>query len=425
MLTTKEVFGRMKSIKALVIGDFALDVYTKGKVDRISPEAPVPVLLVSEITEAPGMAGNVALNLRALGADVEAIGRIGSDVAGRKLQSALFSKGVNTKGLFMQDGYATPLKNRFLAAGQQIMRSDYEMPSDFLLALEDEVIAYVQESISKVDIIAVSDYGKGFLTKNILTAISDAARKNRLKVIVDPKGNDFSKYDGFYLIKPNNKEAYGAAFLGQEESIQEVAKTIFSKVNTEFLLVTRSDKGMILFSKDDVAGKEFLAVKKEVRDVTGAGDTALAMITFALGNKMPFDEAIELANIASGIAIEQVGCKAVKLVDILQRLLEREPLNKIFGEDSNLFVLEKALENSPLILLDFQHEQEISTEIYHKIMDAAFEKNEAKILVHIIPTSKNKNFIHLLSSMQEIDFIFARSDKPARLFRGCSVLTTI
>ena len=140
MLTTKEVFGRMKSIKALVIGDFALDVYTKGKVDRISPEAPVPVLLVSEITEAPGMAGNVALNLRALGADVEAIGRIGSDVAGRKLQSALFSKGVNTKGLFMQDGYVTPLKNRFLAAGQQLMRSDYEMPSDFLLALQDEVL---------------------------------------------------------------------------------------------------------------------------------------------------------------------------------------------------------------------------------------------------------------------------------------------
>ncbi len=425
MLTTKEVFDRMSSIKVLVVGDFVVDVYTKGSVDRISPEAPVPVLLVSEVIEAPGMAGNVALNLCALGSDVSIVGRIGSDVAGKTLQNALIAKGIETKGLFIEEGYRTPLKNRFLANGQQLMRSDYEISLELSDSLEEDVITYLRENISRVDIIAVSDYGKGFLTKNILECISEEAQKNNLKVIVDPKGNDFTKYSKVYLIKPNNKEAYAAAALEPNAPIQKVAKSLFANIDSQFLLVTRSDKGMILFSRDDLEGEEFPAVKKEVRDVTGAGDTALAMITFALGNGLDFARAIELANIASGIAIEEVGCKAVSITDIVQRLLEKEPLNKIFWEDTNLFVLEKALENSPLIILDLRHEQDISTEIYHKIMAASLEKNGSLLALHIIPTNHNKNFIHLLSSMIEVDFIFARDDNPALIFEKRSLLTTI
>lgn len=424
MLTFTEAFSRIKSVKVLVVGDFLFDVYTKGKVERISPEAPVPVLLVSEITQSPGGAGNVALNLQALGAEVSVVGRVGRDDSGEALRTLLTEEGIETRGLVIQEGFKTPLKNRFLADGQQLMRTDYEVAMPLTEDVEKEVERYIRKNLFLYDIIAISDYGKGFLTHNLLRSIFHEGKKQGVRIVVDPKGKDFSKYSGAYLIKPNNKEAYIAASLGDHVDVQEVAKKLFSVVDTEHLLITRSDKGMILFSKE---GEEqnFPAVKKDVVDVTGAGDTALAMITFGLANDISFAHTIALANIASGLAVEHVGCAAVRLADIANRLLEREPFSKIFWEDTNLFVLEKALDYSPIVILDLNEHKDISSLVYHHIKEVAAKKNEAKLIVHIRPTDQNKNFIHLLASMHEIDFVFARAEDPKIILQSVSVLTTI
>lgn len=409
MFTITEAFSQIKSVKVLVIGDFLLDVYTVGKVERISPEAPVPVLLVSEITQSPGGAGNVALNLAALGAKVGVVGRVEKDDI---LKSLLDSEGIDTNGFFIQEGYKTPLKNRFLADGQQLMRSDYESQIPLSDHVEKDVFNFLKNQISEYDIIAVSDYGKGFLTKTLLKLILDEGHKQGIKVIIDPKGSDFTKYNGAYLIKPNNKEAYAAAKCDNHISIEEVADRILNEVDAEHLLITRSDKGMALFSKNKEAVQSFAAVKKDVIDVTGAGDTALAMITFGLGNGLCFENTITLANIASSLAIERVGCAAIRFNEVMGRLLEKEPMSKIFWEDSNLFVLERALDSEETVILDLRGSEDITTEIYHLIKAEAHKKNGAKLIVHVTPTINNKNFIHLLASMHEVDFVFARSGDP-------------
>ncbi len=425
MLTLTEAFSHIKSIKVLVVGDFLLDVYTKGKVERISPEAPVPVLLVSEITQSPGGAGNVALNLAALGAEVSSIGRIGYDDAGRKIVDFMTDEGIETCKIFIQEGYKTPLKNRFLADGQQLMRTDYETLTPITESIEKEACTYIRRHLHEFDIVAVSDYGKGFLSNNLLETILDEGRKNDIRVIVDPKGKDFSKYRGAYLIKPNNKEAYMAADCENQIAVEEVAKKIFKQVDTEHLLITRSDKGMSLFSKNYDGVQNFPAVKKDVLDVTGAGDTALAMITFGIANGLCFAHTIALANIASGLAIEKVGCASIRLTDVAGRLLESEPLSKIFWEDTNLFVLERAIDYCPVVILDLKGHEDISTKIYHYIKNEAAKKKGAKLIVHVVPTDSNKDFIHLLASMHEIDFVFARSDDPKLALQGSSALTTI
>ena len=404
MLT--DAFRQIESVDVLVIGDFLFDVYTKGNVDRISPEAPVPVLLVSEILQSPGGAGNVALNLQALGAQVSVIGRVGRDDAGRTLQE-IFLGGE----LFIQEGFYTPMKNRFLADGQQLMRADYETVTPISREVEEKAIAYVQANLSRYDIVAVSDYGKGFLSNRLLNVILEEGKKWGVKVIVDPKGKEFAKYDQAYLIKPNNKEAYAAAGCDSHVSIEEVARIIFQKVDTQYLLITRSDKGMVLFSKE--GGKEYFPVqKKDVLDVTGAGDTVLAMITFGLANNLSFAQTVALANIAASIAIEQVGCAVVRLSEVAARLLAREPACKIFWDDTHLFALDKVLEDSEVTILDLNQEGEW----YPRIQEASSKKGSSKLIVHIRPTEENKNFIHLLAAMPEVDFVFAREQILTTIF---------
>ncbi len=331
MLTLSESLRNLRPVKALVIGDFLLDVYTKGKVNRISPEAPIPVLHVSEVSQLPGGAGNVALNLRALGAEVSLIGRVGSDQIGKNLIKLLLEEGVEVNGLFREEGFSTPLKNRFIAEGQQLIRADYETIEKVTERVEADALAYVKTYMTKFDIVCISDYGKGFLSENLLEAVLSEGKRLGVKVIVDPKGKDFSKYKGAYLIKPNNNEAYLAADCDSTAPLEEVAKKIFRKVDAEYLLITRSDQGMTLFSKEEQKGENFSVTKKSVIDVTGAGDTALAMIAMGIANGVPFDHTIKLANLASGISVESVGCKAVKLSEISRRLFTKNRLSKIFS----------------------------------------------------------------------------------------------
>ena len=326
------LLSRFSRVKVLVVGDFMLDTYTTGKVKRISPEAPVSVLHVQKEESLPGGAGNVVLNLIALGAEVTALGRVGYDFAGEQLRGALRDVGAEMDGIVMQKGFKTPVKNRFIADAQQVLRVDFEAISPLPEALEQVVIEKLHAILDEVHIVALSDYGKGFLSRTLLKHIIDLARSKNIPVIVDPKGDDFSRYQNATVIKPNLSEAYAAAKMPAETPIDEVARSILQMCQVDMLLITRSEAGMSLFHKNG-QHFNFPVRSKEVKDVTGAGDTVLAMISVALANGLDIKYGAQLANIAAGMAIERLGCACINLSEMAERLLEYDVDNKIFDEE--------------------------------------------------------------------------------------------
>ena len=191
-LSLSGTFSKFRPFKAFVIGDFMLDTYTTGKVKRISPEAPVSVLQVEKQDARPGGAGNVVLNLISLGAQVTAVGRIGDDGDGQKLRESLKLEQVNTEGLLIQPYYKTPVKNRLIASAQQILRVDTETVTPIPEELEQRIISKLSSLLKDVKVIALSDYGKGFLSRSLISVLIERARALGIPIIVDPKGHDFS-----------------------------------------------------------------------------------------------------------------------------------------------------------------------------------------------------------------------------------------
>lgn len=300
----------LKAKKVLVAGDLMLDVYTIGEVKRISPEAPVPVLHVSEEKRLPGGAGNAILNLVSLGMEVVALGRVGEDTSGRHLLGQLAAEDVDTRGVLSDPAFQTPTKNRMLASGQQLMRVDYETPAPLSENLQASFALQLPLLLEGVSVVAISDYAKGFLTPGLLKTLIEAAKSQDIPIIVDPKGKDFTRYEGATLLKPNLMEAYQATTLTHEATLEEVAEQIFRMVNIENLMVTRSQHGIALF-KPSSARQDFPARVHEVKDVTGAGDTVLAVLTAAVANGYTLEEATQLANVAAGLAIERIGCARI------------------------------------------------------------------------------------------------------------------
>ena len=334
-------FSRFKKAKVLVVGDFILDSYTSGKVERISPEAPVPVLHAYRSENAVGGAGNVALNLKALGAEVIAVGRIGNDAAGHSLNELLEKSNKISHHLFLQKDFVTPIKTRFISGSQQLIRVDHECQAFLDKKVEEEVKQFLKKIINEIEVIAISDYGKGFLSNVLLKLLIGLAKDYHIPVIVDPKGEDFSKYRGATLIKPNVKEAYLASTLSQDASIEDVGQELLKSCDSKMIVITRASEGISLFYREQ-QHRHFPTKSRLIQDVTGAGDTVLSMIAVALASNLGIEEGIKLANIAAGIAIKQLGCASVSLGDIADALLTSDHTTKIFDE-SHLFALEHAL----------------------------------------------------------------------------------
>jgi len=359
------MFSRFSRIKVLIIGDFMLDTYTHGKVKRISPEAPVSVLHVQREESRPGGAGNVSLNLVSLGAEVIAVGRVGSDSAGEQLKNALEMEGVDVDALFIQKDFKTPVKNRLIADAQQILRVDFEVITPVPTELEELAVQKLPALLSQVQIVAISDYGKGFLSRFLLKNLITLAKEHKIPVIVDPKGDDFSKYEGATVIKPNLVEAYAAAKLPLETPLDHVAHTLLKNCSADKLLVTRSEAGMSLFTKEG-DHFDFPVRSKEVKDVTGAGDTVLAMISVAMANNLDIRYAAQLANIAAGIAIERIGCARISLSELANHLLKTDIDNKIFDEE-HLFALQQALKGKRYSVLGLDSFQGMTTALFKSI----------------------------------------------------------
>lgn len=414
-------FSKLQERRILVAGDLMLDTYTIGKAKRISPEAPVAVIHVEKQEELLGGAGNVLLNLKALGAKPYILGRIGKDAAGHSLSNALALEGISIEGILVSDTFKTPVKNRIVSDNQQIVRVDHEWITPLTSAEEAEIIQRLPHLLDQVELVAISDYAKGFLTPKILQTLIQESRKRKLFIIADPKGNDFSKYQGVSLIKPNLSEAYAAANAAADTSLAAVARIILERFQIEKLLITRSADGISLFNNNGTR-QDFPVKVKQVRDVTGAGDTVLAMLAFALANELDMATAISFSNIAAGIAVEQFGCAQVTLGALAQRLLELDVRNKVFDLE-HFDALEAALDHGPCHLVALSGTSLPTAETIEKILHYKRGNNQP-ILGLIEDQHPNPQIVSALAALHPIDFLLLNGSKE-RLKKSSLQFTSI
>lgn len=343
----ESLFSRTREIKALVIGDLMLDEYLWGKTDRISPEAPVQVVDVIREDLRLGGAGNVVNNLVSLGCTVSVCSVIGADDNGSQLRQVFSGMGVNVAGLFEDPARRTGKKTRVMAAHQQIVRIDRESKDFLNPSFEELLINFLQKNARDFNVLVVSDYLKGVLTPRVLESIIALGNDAKIPVVVDPKGSDYSKYRGATVLTPNKKEAEQASgiVIIDESSLNQAAAWLLEGLDLAALLITRSEAGMSLF-RAALDPLHIPTVAREVYDVTGAGDTVLAVLSLGLAAGLSFDEAARLANIAAGLVVGKLGTSTLKPAEILDELgrEHRDSDNKIKNIDvlAGIIAAEKA-----------------------------------------------------------------------------------
>lgn len=306
-----------KKPNILVIGDLMIDHYLWGSCDRISPEAPVQVVNVKKESSVLGGAGNVINNLFALGAKVDVISVMGDDAVANELKSLLEKIEVSSSNLIVEENRKTSKKSRLIASQQQVLRYDMESIDDISEQSSNKILENLKVNIKKYDSVILSDYGKGVLTTNLTKEIIKIANENNVKVLVDPKGKDYSKYKGSYTLTPNKKEAMEATNIDikDEKSLVKALEDLKQKCDLEVSLITLSENGIAIL-KDELIVKPTVA--REVYDVTGAGDTVIASIAFALGNDLNIEEAISFANLAAGVVVGKIGSATASLDEIYE-----------------------------------------------------------------------------------------------------------
>lgn len=314
-------FGRL-----VVIGDLLLDQYVFGSVERISPEAPVPVLRKARQSAVPGGAANVAVNAAALGCSVSLIGVVGPDDNAQTLRHALGKwPGITIQGLVTEPDWATISKLRVVSGHQQIVRIDDETIINFSTATQDSLIAQTIAALDNADVLICSDYAKGVLSDHVLQAVIQHARAKNIPVIVDPKRKNFSAYRGATLITPNRAEMAVATGLPLRSNadIEKAARVVSDQFGGD-VLVTRSEEGMTLWQRNGHVRHQ-VARKSEVYDVSGAGDAVVATIGSVLSAGQDLDTAIVIATVAASIAVSKLGTAAVTRAELSAELKEDSP----------------------------------------------------------------------------------------------------
>ncbi|MDP9048256.1 MAG: D-glycero-beta-D-manno-heptose-7-phosphate kinase [Bacteroidota bacterium] len=308
-----------KKPSILVIGDLMIDRYIWGHATRLSPEAPVPIVNVKSESATLGGAGNVVQNLVTLGANVIIAGVIGDDAPGEQLAGILEDEGVKTDTIIHDYSRQTTVKTRVLVGSHQLVRIDREETEALSVTLENELADKILSCIDGADIVVLSDYNKGLFSTGFTRRIIQIANDHQKKVIVDPKGLNYDKYKGAYLIKPNRKELAEASNTEKITGLADMqasAKTIFSRTGATYLVVTLSEEGMAIITEKN---SKLVPVKAtEVFDVTGAGDTVIAAIAYFMALGLPVEEACELANHAAAIVIRHVGSVSTTVEEIIK-----------------------------------------------------------------------------------------------------------
>jgi len=319
-----KIAKKLKTGAILVIGDVMLDQFLYGKVERISPEAPVPVVMVDDDIYRLGGSANVANNLRSLGADVQLCGVIGNDNGGEKIISICDDLGIGSEGLIYSRKRKTTIKTRIIAHHQQVVRFDRENSNKFHKKLFDRLIQRVEEFLPGIGAVIISDYGKGLIGKPLLDYFRKLKRKDQILISIDPKVGNFSYYKGMSLMTPNHHEAgqmLGRKIENNDIAVEKAAKQLLRKLALDSIVVTRGEEGMTLVSKEE--GAFHIPTRaKQVFDVTGAGDTVIAVLTLALCCGANLYEAAEVANYAAGVVVGKLGT-ATTNIDELSAVIRR------------------------------------------------------------------------------------------------------
>ena len=296
----------------LVLGDLILDQFIWGKVERISPEAPVPVVRMDRESFMPGGASNVANNIAALGGKVDIAGIIGNDERGAILKSELDQRGIGTNGIIRDKTRPTISKTRVIAHKQQVVRIDKETSLPVNKRLIGKLANIVKNKLDNVDILIIEDYGKGTITSELLKIIIPLAKKKRKIIAVDPKEDHFSLYKGVDVITPNHKEASIASGVAivNKKTLDEAGKLLLKKLKCSTILITLGEKGMSVF-KEGAKPVHIPTLAQEVFDVSGAGDTVVGVFSLSLASGATSVQAAHIANVAAGIVVGKIGIAIV------------------------------------------------------------------------------------------------------------------
>jgi rfaE bifunctional protein kinase chain/domain len=322
----QEIFNKFNGLRVLVIGDVMMDAYVLGKVTRISPEAPVPIISLDQEDERIGGAGNVALNLVALGAKPIIATAVGTDSNGEKLSNLLKSNGISVEGIIFSENRKTTVKTRVISNKQQLLRIDSEDTFPISSSEEEQLINRIGKLInSGLDAIIFEDYNKGVLTENLITKIIDLAKKNNIPTAVDPKKENFFAYRNVTLFKPNLKELKEGlnTDFNITNSKLEFEKAVYdleSKLNNEISFITLSEHGV--FIKNSTKKHYAKAHLRNISDVSGAGDTVIAVATLCLATKLEIEKIAEISNIAGGLVCEKSGVVSIDKQELLQEVEE-------------------------------------------------------------------------------------------------------
>ncbi|HIH38463.1 D-glycero-beta-D-manno-heptose-7-phosphate kinase [Candidatus Woesearchaeota archaeon] len=331
----KNVVGK----RILVIGDVMLDRYVWGSVERISPEAPIPICLVKRETNVPGGAGNTAANITAMKGKCTLLSVVGDDEARRMLNSELESRGIDVSAMVAEQERPTTRKTRVMGGQQQLLRLDFEDSSPIKEESRQKIIGYIKKNVSLFDCVVISDYAKGVIDRELAEAVVQEAARARKPLLVDPKPKHAKYFKGATLITPNHKEASEIAGIREEKEADHIIiGNHLVKLMGSDILITRGEKGMTLFQlkENAISVNEFMTTAREVYDVSGAGDTVVAALALSMAAGNPLELGIMLANIAAGIKVGKLGTAAVtyhevedKIMNIDEKIKSREQITLV------------------------------------------------------------------------------------------------
>jgi len=320
----ERILNGFSKVKILVVGDLMVDRFIWGKVSRISPEAPVPVVLVEKETFLLGGATNVVNNIQSLGGKVSVCGVVGDDEMGQKIIKEMEHIGIETRGIFIEQERQTTVKTRIIAHQQQLVRIDRETTHHPKSSTLRNLSEFVKGNIEGFDGIILSDYGKGLLTKVLIRTIIQKGKGKKKFILVDPKLKNFFFYKGATAVTPNLAEASAASrvLISDLPSLKKAGRMLLKQLRCDVLMITRGEEGMAIFEPDQ---EPFFVptIAKEVYDVTGAGDTVIGTMGLALGAGASMIDAARLANYAAGIVVGKVGTATVSQEELIEVIKER------------------------------------------------------------------------------------------------------
>lgn len=418
----------IENIKILVFGDYMVDKYIDGVVNRISPEAPVPIIKVNSKQSKLGGAANTINNVVSLGAKVRAIGCVGKDSDGKFLLKKLENTGIDIKYMEAYGKINTISKTRVVSRNHQFLRLDEEV----IEPIPEEYISFVTSNILKIfddiDALIVSDYGKGSVIEEILCILISEAKKRKIPIIIDPKGKDYKKYNGATVITPNTKELSDVLNkkLSTEEDILSGGIELFEKADISYLALTRSEKGISLFKNGENFKKDFPTVAKDVIDVTGAGDTVVAIFAVLLALKFEIEEVCKIANIAASIVISKFGASTLSLNELISDILKSGEY-KLINKETAKYIVSVLKEKGKKVVFtngtfDLLHSGHLysfkKAKSFGDILIVAVNSDSSvkKYKGDLRPIINENDRIDMLCSLEIIDYvILMEDDNPSKL----------